>query len=133
MAARPALASSFLSAAKSGSTPSTVSGWSSSRPSQGDPLWRLRAISTCSRARPSACSTGASSSSEISWESSEGASKNRAPCALQPIAIRPFLHSCSTCSGLRGCPPWASQAWQLPSVGWPAKASSPAGVKIRSW
>ena len=26
----------------------------------------------------------------------------------------------------------ASQAWQLPSVGWPAKGNSPLGVKMRT-
>ena len=31
-----------------------------------------------------------------------------------------------------GAPPAASQAWQLPSVGWPAKGSSPPGVKMRT-
>jgi hypothetical protein len=32
----------------------------------------------------------------------------------------------------RDWPPAASQAWQLPSVGWPANGSSPPGVKMRT-
>ena len=31
-----------------------------------------------------------------------------------------------------GSPPASSQAWHVPSVGWPANGSSPAGVKIRT-
>ena len=32
----------------------------------------------------------------------------------------------------RGRPPAASQAWHVPSVGWPANGSSPSGVKMRT-
>ena len=31
-----------------------------------------------------------------------------------------------------GSPPASSQAWQVPSVGWPANGSSASGVKIRT-
>ena len=38
----------------------------------------------------------------------------------------------TTCCAECGWPPASSQAWQLPSVGWPANCSSPPGVKMRT-
>jgi hypothetical protein len=47
-------------------------------------------------------------------------------CAPGPRAL---LHHHRRAAAL---PPAASQAQQLPSVGWPAKGSSPKGVKMRT-
>ena len=48
------------------------------------------------------------------------------------MRTRPTPHCCTTSPRARGRPPAASQAWQLPSVGWPANGSSPPGVKMRT-
>jgi hypothetical protein len=47
------------------------------------------------------------------------------------MRISPAVQSCTMMSPF-GVPPAASQAWQAPSVGWPAKASSLRGVKMRT-
>ena len=47
-----------------------------------------------------------------------------------PFAGHPTLGSCHAWLAAGGRA--ASQAWQLPSVGWPANGSSRAGVKIRT-
>lgn len=44
-----------------------------------------------------------------------------------------LAHSCTMCPACCGCPPCASQAWQVPSVGCPANGISAAGVKMRTW
>ncbi len=44
----------------------------------------------------------------------------------------PTAHSWRTTPASRGWPPWANQAWQVPSVGWPANGNSPPGVKMRT-
>ena len=48
------------------------------------------------------------------------------------MGIRPLAHSCTMRVGSWGVPPWASQAWQVPRVGWPANGISAAGVKMRT-
>jgi hypothetical protein len=47
------------------------------------------------------------------------------------MVTSPAAHSW-TRSVPRGVPPASSQAWALPSVGWPANGSSRLAVKIRS-
>ena len=62
---------------------------------------------------------------------SGGAAKARRARSRR-MRTSPTPHSCTTRPARRGCPPASSQAWQLPSVGCPAKGSSPPGVKMRT-
>src|SRR4051812_19788990 len=50
---------------------------------------------------------------------------------VRRTVTRPAAHSWVIVSGAP--PPWrSSQAWHVPSVGWPAKGSSATGVKMRT-
>ena len=60
-----------------------------------------------------------------------GGAANASRAPSRRMRTRPTPHCC-TISPPRGWPPAASQAWQLPSVGWPANGSSRAGVKMRT-
>ena len=55
--------------------------------------------------------------------------ERRAACGPAPARL---VDCCTTTSVAAGRPPAASQAWQVPRVGWPAKSSSPPGVRMRT-
>ena len=129
--ATPTLQPSAARRAWSGASASTVSALSSCRPSQSGPLSSHCARRGCAGARPSAGSTSASVAAGTSRRWLGGAAKARR-WPLWRMLTRPCAHCCTTCPGCRGTPPAASQAKHEPSVGWPAKGSSPPGVKMRS-
>ena len=143
-AATPTFWFSALRAAWSGDRASTVSGLSSSRPSHSGPLLSDWAASTCAGCRPSAASTRARWVASGVLRVSGGAAKamRTAEAVVPPArgrsATTPTAHSWRTSmispAGpvAWGWPPWASQAWQVPRVGWPAKGSSQPGVKMRT-
>ena len=56
-----------------------------------------------------------------------GGAANASRVPSRRTRTRPTPHCCTTSPAARGRPPAASQAWQLPSVGWPANGSSRAG------
>jgi hypothetical protein len=60
-----------------------------------------------------------------------GGAANARPSAVRRSGTSPAAHSCTISSAV-GEPPADSQAWQVPSVGWPANGSSFTGVKIRT-
>ena len=74
-----------------------------------------------------------SSSSSTAPERWSGGAANAKPCSSWRTSISPAAHSCTTRSACLGVPPpTVSQAWQVPSVGWPANGSSRTGVKMRT-
>jgi hypothetical protein len=75
------------------------------------------------------CSTSDSSTGP---ERSSGGAAKASPSAVRRTGISPAAHSCTTTPAPDPMWPSASQAWQVPRVGCPAKGSSRAGVKIRT-
>ena len=75
-----------------------------------------------------------SSSSTGPSRSTGGAANASAPSppSVWRTGTSPAPHSWIATPGSRLAPPAASHAWQVPSVGCPAKGSSAAGVKIRT-
>ena len=117
---------------KSGARSSTRCGLSSNSPKWLGPLFRCWLASTAERGRPSASASACTNAGVASLRRSIGAAnEERAP--FWRMLIRPTSHSCTTMPGVFGTPPCSSQAWQLPSVGWPANGISYAVVKMRTW
>jgi hypothetical protein len=118
--------------AQSGFTASTSAALRSITAHQPGPLsthwWPVMA----SRGRPQPATMRASSASSSGpLRLSGGAANARRPPSRR-MRTSPTPHSCTTTPSCAGTPPAASQAAQLPSVGWPAKGSSPPGVKMRT-
>ena len=61
-----------------------------------------------------------------------GGAANARPSSLRRMATSPAPHSWRTTPSTSGTPPLSSHAWQLPSVGWPAKGISRSSVKMRT-
>ena len=86
-----------------------------------------------SRLMPRTAAMCAASGSSTGPDRISGGAAKASPAGTRRISTRPAPHSWTNTSGRAGFPPASSHAWQVPSVGWPAKGSSRLGVKIRTW
>ncbi len=82
------------------------------------------------RSSPSEAATRAASASSTGPSRSSGGAANARPASVRRIVISPASHSWVNRSA--PLPVSSAQAWQVPSVGWPANGSSATGVKIRT-
>ena len=76
--------------------------------------------------------TRAASAASTGPERVSGGAANRSRRSSRRTSTSPAAHCWTTTPSDAGTPPASSQACALPSVGWPAKGSSPPVVQMRT-
>ena len=120
------------SSLKPGLTARTASASASRMPIQGSPLSHQAASTIALGSRPRMPAIRSRRPASSAPERSSGGAANASPFSIVRTGTRPIPHSCTITPGRFGCPPCASHAWHVPSVGCPAKGASSVGVKIRT-